>query len=376
MKVAFVGPILEQSGWGEASRNWLLALDSTGVDVAARPVLFGSPDHKPSERLTDLCHRPMAGADTVIQHLPPHLMTACDLVKSVGLFVTEGTHFRNSNWANHLNLQHLVLVSSGHNERACQESGVKTPVRRIAHATNTERYCRSVPPLELLAPLKEEGLFLFYTVGEWVSRKNYGAMLTAFHMEFDPGEPVGLVVKTSRPGTSPEELKNEVGQFWERIRAGCGVPKPSRPLLVVTERLTEVGVLSLHHGCDVFVQTSYGEAWSYPCFDAMALGKTPIYPEWGGYLEYLDESTGYPVGCRPAYGHGLDDAGWGTMGADVGVGSIDLAGLRRAMRRAYERKDEREEKARNGVVRGLVDFSHERVGEQIVAQICGEPAPT
>jgi hypothetical protein len=37
----------------------------------------------------------------------------------------------------------------------------------------------------------------------------------------------------------------------------------------------------------------------------MAMGKTPIVPDWGGYREYVTAETGYPVPCRPAQAYGM-----------------------------------------------------------------------
>jgi hypothetical protein len=101
------------------------------------------------------------------------------------------------------------------------------------------------------------------------------------------------------------------------------------------------------------------------------MGKTPIVPAWGGYLEYIDDLTGWPVPVHEVSPVGLDPA-WDTMTADSRVGAIDGAALRRALRAAYESKDVREEKGRNGVLRAL-SFFFGKVGVQMLDAITTGP---
>jgi hypothetical protein len=370
-KIFWCGPTREQSGWGEASRAYCTALHAAGADVACRPFLFNSPVPELNPLLAGLEQKDPSGAEVVVQHLPPHLMEPSSK-RTYGAFAYESSHFRNSDWRRKLNLLDGVIVFCEANRQACLESGVRVPVHVVPHAVNVERYCRSVPVLERVKPLKDEGLFLFYTLGEMVARKNLSSLILAFFLEFEASEPVGLVVKTSRGGAPADRLGAEVGEYCDQVRAQSGIKKRFRRELILTERLTDVGVLALHQSCDCFVQTSFSEAWSYPAFDAMGMGKTPIVPDWGGYREYVTQDTGWPVPCRPGRAYGLDDNGWGTMTADEEVGVVDIPALRRAMRQCYESKDEREEKSANGIVRAM-DFAHERVGAQLIAALGAGP---
>jgi glycosyltransferase involved in cell wall biosynthesis len=361
----------ESSGWGQASRDWLTALHAAGADLSFRCVLMGEPVTELPPLLAELEAKSPRGADVVWQHLPPHLMEPTDRVRTAGMFVYESSHFRQTGWARTLNRMDAVIVPCQWNRQACEASGVKSPLHVVPHAVNTERYCRSAPPLKALQPLKDEGLFLFYSLSEWHVRKNLSSLALAFYLEFDTSEPVGLVLKVGKRGVPPEHLRAEVADSLDQVRAGSGLRKRFRRETILTERLTDAGVLALHQGCDVFVQTSYGESFSYPAFDAMAMGKCPIVPDWGGYREYVTAETGYPVPCRPAQAYGMATP-WGTMTADEEVGSVSIPALRKAMRASYENKDEREGKAANGVVRAF-DFGHDRVGEQLLAAVSAPP---
>jgi len=366
----FIGVLRENSGWGQASRDYLTSLDTISQHwLSARPILLGSPNYKLDDKLKELCIRKTGECDFLIQHCHPFLMSPSGLVKkNIGLFVTECSHFRNSNWTKHLNLMDEVWVPCKHNQKACIDSGVKVPVKIVHHACDIERYSRSVPQNDVVKELKDEGNFVFYTIGDFNPRKNIETLIRAFHIEFNCNEPVALVIKTSHESCHNGHLKILVSDMINRIINESGLRKRGRPISIIVDRLSDAALLGLHASADAFVQTSFAESWSIPAFDAMAMGKTPIVPNYSGYLEYIDEGVGYPIPTHIEYGHSLGHSEWNPMGADVEVGRVDLQSLRDIMREVYESGDKREEKAKKGIDKAL-NFSFKNIGHQMFSHI-------
>ena len=81
-----------------------------------------------------------------------------------------------------------------------ERSGVKIPIKIVPHSLDISSYKETQAN-----KIKElETTFTFGFIGEFVERKNIKALVKAFHMEFNPREPVTLL-KTSK--TTLEEVQ-------------------------------------------------------------------------------------------------------------------------------------------------------------------------
>ncbi len=361
-KVLYIGVYRDGTGWGQAAIDYILALDAAGVDVVPRPLKLNDFNHEPPARVLELEKKSAQGCDVVIQHVLPHqCVYDGHFRKNICLYASETSNFKSSVWADRLNLMDEAWVINLQMQYAAVMSGVTVTTRVIPHATDVERFQRSYEPLDVLKPYRERGDFLFYFVGEMVRRKNLAALLKAFHLEFDPYEPVQLVIKTSLPGKGHEEARGHIRGFCDEIKRGLKLHYPKQEL-VFTERLTDHGMMRLHAGCDCFVLPSYGEAWAIPAFDAMALGKTPIVTACGGFLGYMSDASGWLVRSHfePVFGalDSFDDLYTGHENWEA----VDIGHLRRCMRNAFGSESLRKDKARHGTARAY-DFSYDRVGQ-------------
>lgn len=353
MKTLFVSVFLDGTGYSQAGIDYASAMDAVGIDVACRTLKLNEVVVAPPERIQVLLDKASAGADVAIQHTLPHFFAYNGRLKNVGLFAWE-TDRLPSLWMDRCNLMDEIWVPCRQNAATCLESGVRVPVKLAPHTTDISRFQRSYGQLDFLKPYKDAGEFLIYAIGEFHRRKNFAALLKAFHLEFDRAEPVRLVLKTTGVKVS------DVSGFCDSIAEGLGL-KARRPEVLIADRLSSEALMSLHETCDLFCLPSYGEAWCQPAFDAMAMGKTPVVSACGGFLDYLDDSTGWLIPGRyePCFG----------MPGDLYSGrqnwfSADINALRRALRSAYAEDKKREEKAALGRVRAY-DYDYPVVGDLI-----------
>ncbi len=365
MKVLYIGVFRDGTGWGQAATDYILALDAAGVDVVPRALKLNARQHTPPARVLELEAKSSRGADVVIQHILPHHYDYNGRMLNVGLFASETSDFATSTWSDRLNTMDAVICINHQQVNAAWRSGVRVPISVVGHATDISRFQQSYQPLDQLKPYREAGEFLFYTVGEMVRRKNLAALLKAFHLEFDPSEPVQLVIKTDMPGKSPQESRKHVEAFCSEIKRGLklhgGKIENYKDEVLITDRLTEHGMMRLHAACDCFVQPSYGEAWSIPAFDAMAMGRTPIVTDCTGFRDYLSDTEGWLVQSHEEPVFGVNDTFEDLFVGTETWHAVDIKHLRRAMREAYEEESLREEKAASGVARAY-DFSYEAIG--------------
>lgn len=397
MRVLYIGPYKDGTGWAHAAHENILALDAAGVDVVCRPFKLNEVDGEVVPRIKELEEKSEKGCDIVIQNcLPHHTDYNGHFKKNIAYYFTETSHFRNSSWAERLNLLDEAWVPANSVKKASEESYVSIPINIVPVPCDVQKYQKKYDKLDM-PHLKNK--FTFYTIGEINQRKNLQGLLLAFHLEFKPDEPVELVIKGNIPGLGSMETDRTIGQICNDVKERLKLYKKKETYLketIITQNLSEQQIMQLHHTCDCYVSPSYGEGWNMPAFDAMAMGKTPICTDAGGPVDFLIWNQTYtknadgsftdnprPIGsqkgCIECYGSvHYSHGGWLvpshkqpvfnmlTTFHDIYVGneewdSIDIKSLRLTMREAFENKKEREKRAKLGIERAY-DFSHLNVG--------------
>jgi glycosyltransferase involved in cell wall biosynthesis len=384
VKVLFINNYREITGWANAGRNYILAMDEAGIEVVPRYVNMGGPIAEPVKRIVELEQRDDSGCDVVIQCVLPHLLEySPHFKKNIALYFTETDSFATSPWAENINMMDEAWVCCEQNRTASLNSNVTVPIQVVPIPCNIEKYEHPYEPLPI-PELKDK--FVFYFIGEAIKRKNLPALLKAFHTEFDPSEPVALCIKTSLPGISP-------GQCGEVIQQLCLDIKKNLKLypdvgayhkeVVITSPMNEEDLMRLHAMCDCFVCPSYGEAGSIPAFDAMAMGKTPIVTDYTGMIDFvLDEIETGPdgehdiveCGCvcfsreEPVFGmiETFDNLYTGRETWQ----SIHVGHLSEEMRRMYENADARQRCSDNGI-NAAYQYTYGQIGNQIKGLLDG-----
>jgi glycosyltransferase involved in cell wall biosynthesis len=180
--------------------------------------------------------------------------------KNIGFFVVETSNIKYTSWPGHLNLMDEIWVPCNSMIRDGFANGITKPMKLVPHTFDMEEYKKKYDRLNLPVANK----FTFYFIGEFNRRKHISALIKAFHTEFSIEEPVELVLKVNKYGTSPEQLGNEIKSFCNSIKDGLKLYKdPSRykPEIIITVDISREDMLRLHSTCDCFVAPSYGEAW-------------------------------------------------------------------------------------------------------------------
>ena len=72
MKVLYVGCYRDGTGWGQAATDYILAMDSAGIDVVPRPIKLNQNKISLPKRLAELERKDSSGCDICIQHTLPH----------------------------------------------------------------------------------------------------------------------------------------------------------------------------------------------------------------------------------------------------------------------------------------------------------------
>lgn len=303
-KILYLGVYRDSGGWSQASRDYILAMDSVGLDVVPRHIKLDNSFEPIPERLVELEKKDAAGCNIVIQHILPHLMTYDgSFDRCIGLFASETSNFIDSNWAENLNTMDEIWTINEQQMDAYFASGSNKRTNVVPHAINLEKFNEYYEPFPFTADLSNSTIF--YYVGEFSRRKNLGDLIKAFHGIFDAADNVELVLKLNRPSVDSEKLRGEITNFCQEVKKGLKRftrPELYKSEIIITERLSEKDLMRLHNSCDCFVNPSYGEAFCLPLMDAYLLGNSVITGDKDGPSFYTPLGQHFEQIMEPCFG--------------------------------------------------------------------------
>jgi len=375
MKVLFIGVYRDNTGYAHASQSYLLAMDAAGIEVVPRCLKLNNVQGEVPARILELEKQSDKDCNVCIQCCLPHQWDySGHFSKNVGIFFWETSHFRNSPWAEHINLMDEVWVCCEQNVFAARNSNVNVPTHIIPIPCDINKYHQQYERLNIP---ESNDKFVFYYIGEANTRKNLPALLKAFHSEFHPHENVVLCLKVNMPGMSPQDCAKNVQEMCMRVKSGLKIYSNLENYhkdVIITANMTELEIMRLHHTCDCYVQPSFGEAWGQPSFDAMAMGKTPLITSKTGMCDWVEKidddpdqtpiTGGIVVPSHEVPVFGMVDTFDNLYCGNEKWQEISVVELRRHMRSIYEKPEYREQLSNNGVDLAH-DYSYEKIGQKI-----------
>lgn len=369
MKVLYVANYRNLSGYSQAAIGYILACDTVGIDIVPRHInLLPNKNHDLPSRVSELEKKSPIGCNVCIQHTIPDFMEYDGRFdKNIGIFAWEASLLPRK-WVNKLNLMDEVWVINKQMEKCCLDSGIIKKIRVVNHTFDIDKYNRNYNIYEPLQHLIEEGKFLFYTIGEFSRRKNFAALLKAFHSEFKRNENVELIIKTNRAGMPYMQLFNTVSDYCSHIKTALRIypeAKNYKKEYIIPDYMTEEQICELHNTCHCFVQPSYGEAWSCPAFDALGFKKTPIVTDCSGYKEYIPDEL--RIKCNQEICFANMDCPKDLYTGDQEWWHIDTSLLKKKMRSIYEgyKNNTDEYKNLKRLSERVYDFNYYKIGSLI-----------
>lgn len=292
MKVAYLAPYDQGTGYSNAAISYILALDSVGVTVAPRPIKMTNTTGKVPDRVKELEDNDLNNVDVVIQHNLPNTFMYKGGVKNVGVFSYETNSFANAGWTTNLKLMDKVLVSSYQQKLATlNTTGISDNKIEVVPFAVDAGEIKSVKGKMDLGEFNNA--LKFYTICELGKRKNLAGLILAYTAEFSREDNVVLVIKTHSPNRDENYAKNQVKELIRNVRAGCNRFSDQNmypPIIVLTSYMSRQEIIELHNTCDIFVTASHGEAWCLPAIDAAIVGNELIVPNFGVFRDYHEYS--------------------------------------------------------------------------------------
>lgn len=369
MKVLYLGHYREGTGWAQAAKDYMLAMDSVGIDVVCRNIKLTHKHEDVPQKIVELEQKDYKDCDVCIQHLlPHHLVGTRQFKKNIAYFVSESTSIQPTSWFNHLQIMDQVWVPNQELLSGLVSDGLfpdePDRVQLVPHTFDMSKYTKKYRPMAIP---EIDHKFKFYYIGDLNDRKNIESVVTAFHSEFDRSEPVSLIIKVKKFGLSTEQVESVVREMCnivkKRLRLYKNLDQYHSEAIIPVE-IEEDDICSLHNYGDCFVCVSHGEGWSIPAFEAMCFGSTPICSDTGGPRDFISDNpaTGTLIGGTHCVCNCEDSAF-----PDLFTGREEWfmpseSELKKAMRHYYENSGKTD--PLEGIRRAS-SYSYEAVGNQI-----------
>jgi glycosyltransferase involved in cell wall biosynthesis len=288
LPLLWCGALTDPSGYADEARAYILALERSGVDLAARVLSWtnlqaGLPDsHAAAIRRAE--RRTLTGEHVKLYHLvagPKLELNHAGPTVLRTMFETDRVPDR---WHPRLAEVDELWVPCTFNAETFAFSGVpRDKIRVLPETIDFELFRPSGQP----RPARP---FTFLTSFDFTDRKGWDILLDAWIEAFDPDDDVRLVLKCLPLHVAAADILARV----ERHLAGrrCA-PIELNPELLPTRELPR-----LYESADAFVLASRGEGWGRPYMEAMAMGLPTIGSRWSGNLEFMHDGNSWLVDGR------------------------------------------------------------------------------
>jgi glycosyltransferase involved in cell wall biosynthesis len=293
MNILYVGPYKQKDSMGMTSQSYIKALMSnSNNNITTRPIFLNGTSSEIDQDIMS-CEKSLYDYyDVVIQHTMPHcLFYDGRYKKNIAIISLETNDISNSDCIFNMNLMDEIWVASEQEKKCLTKSGVKSSIKVVSQAIDTDFIKANIGHRLNLHPLIEN-TFKFYFIGEYLERKNIADLVVAFNLAFEVTDPVTLVIKSNISGSSVNDSYKTIEKDIDTIKSKLNTNKRYKKEIIITDNLSYKDTIGLHNACDCFVMPSYGESFCRSAYEALVLGNTPIVTDNTGMTDYINSNNG------------------------------------------------------------------------------------
>jgi glycosyltransferase involved in cell wall biosynthesis len=368
-KILFIGNITDGTGYSNASREYLSAIDHSNIDVAYRNVRFSHNFQELSERHKELERKDSSDATILITNLLPNMYDYDGrFAINVGIFSSETADIPYE-WVRSLRVMDQVWVPNKQMERMLKAKyGFKTPVHIVPFPLSPDKFLENENEKINNARLYKQTnpRFSFLHIGEFVARKNYETLITAYLSEFSPFDNTCLTIKTHLDNATNEQVKAKIDDLVNHIKKSLGL-RYYPELNIIIDKISRNDLEMLQRSADCYVSASHGESCALPVRDSICYGVPVIVPECTGFKDYLTNGVAYFADCEEVPCYGVFDSSW--YKGNQNWWNVSLRQLKARMRDVFENYGGVYTRKRSFCLRYrdrlFKDYGYETIGTQI-----------
>ncbi len=305
MLIRYIGELLDPTGYGEAARYNVALLHKMGhrlqcVSTTHNDISRLSNNWKNNiikNNIISLDNTTLPKPDLIITHIYPPKHILKYKIEGVPLYayVAWETNLLPSSWAFYLNKYVDKIITTCSEMKLVFEKVCTKPV----YVLGPTYFKEDLDNIDFKTKLKDvdnDTDFKFYSVFQWIERKDPEKLISAFVQEFDNSENVSLILKTYRLSYDKSEFEVIVNTI-KRITNECVKFVPPK-VIIIPKLLSELEMEQLHNACDCYVSPNRGEGTGLGLIDAAIHSKQIITTAYGGpsdFLNFTGDHTPYSL---------------------------------------------------------------------------------
>lgn len=364
MKLLYSAPFLENSGYGEAARNYAKALHSVGVELTAKNIDYQSEKAKlkPDDEafLRSILGKKVAYDRTVTHSVPEHWPNFMEQgKKNFGWTVWE-TSVTPPQWTPVMNgPADRIIVPSVHTMTAIKAAQVRKDIAVVPIPLDVTMFDKPEEDesLTLMGIAQED--FKFLASSQFTERKNFIGLIKAYYHAFHGVNNVVLILKTYMQKHDAEDQARVMG-IINGVKQSMNMPNFPR-IVLLNSIFTDKQMVVLNRFSDANVMLHRGEGWGMSQMEAALAGKPVIATNYGGISDFLDKDTAYLVdySLTPVFNM------WGWYQGNQMWAEPDMGDAIKKMRNVFMLRKKSQavgEAARKNIIH---NFNYERVGRKM-----------
>jgi glycosyltransferase involved in cell wall biosynthesis len=373
--VIWCGSALDPSGYGEATRGYLIGLDrlkDLNVKLVSKQFWAGDPpDLRQMWPTLSRMHRTNVDRRepyVFVQHLTPENYVlgigACKY--HIGMTTFETTQVPG-HWQMPMRGMDELWTYSQWAKDTFIEQGIRRPISVIPHGVDIVRFRPGAGRLEEVRAAVGDSCYVIGANFDWTERKNPRALLTAYLNTFSADDDVVLLLKVYYQYPI-ERSRQYVMQYVEEVKQIVGKKKMPK-IMILTDIMPADLVPKFYGTCDAYVLPSRGEGWGLTYSEAMASGLPTVAVNWSGNTEFMNDDNSLLCKDYKLVEIGRVEAGSQTQYVGHKWADVNVEELASKMRLLFDNRDLGKALGRKARTDMMQNFTWAKAAEKAKARL-------
>lgn len=292
--ILYIGPYREFTGAGHTARNYIQALFEAGHDICIAPIFYTGevyPENEISSDILPLETNYLKRYDVVIQHCHPFdYIFSSKFEQNIGIYQFNCANI-HPGIINRLKLMDRIVINSKFNHKVLHDAyplnNIHVVPELIDHKIKDRQY------VEYSWLKTKNKPIIFYTIGDFIERKNIHQIIKAFIHTFHKNDNVQLIIKT-KPHFSHkqhnlinQEIEYTINKIYSILRKNKN--DINQPKIMVGQFEYD-HLLALHQNANIYIDASMAENFGYSVLEAATMDNYLIVNENSSTSEISDKS--------------------------------------------------------------------------------------
>lgn len=300
LKITISGNIFGTSGYASHVRGIANSLNEI-CDVKLNTPLFANWEHNVNDKeLLMIQKEDSYDRINIIVDLPFNWNNHARYKTNIAYLIWEGDRIPKSFEDNIINPKiKYVFVPSQHVKDAILKNFKQYGKVSIEQINNKVKIIPHGFDPNIFNPTdKKNHMFTFFANKGFRNELDRGGiqyLLKAFIEEFNKGEARLVIKLNSAYMMSPQELDIIIRKYISQSnKDSTKLPE----IMIIPDNIPVQKLAELYNEASVFVSPSEAEAFSMPCLESMACGVPVITTNYGGQLDFVNESNGWLINYK------------------------------------------------------------------------------